>query len=98
MHELAETEPLPGEWNKKLTEFQKLLLIRAVRPDRLRCAATLGIFVLYFAPPQLAAHECWIGCSCPPFIRLSTGFIPSYAEKKKAAPGAAPSAVAPTPV
>ena len=48
--------------------------------------------------PQLAAHECWSGCSLPPLSACSFGFIPSYAEKKKAAPGAAPSAVAITPL
>ena len=35
MHELAETQPLPGDWNTKLSDFQKLMLVRAVRPDAL---------------------------------------------------------------
>ena len=26
-HELAETEPLPGDWNTKLSDFQKLMLV-----------------------------------------------------------------------
>jgi dynein heavy chain len=26
--------PIPGEWDTKLHEFQKLIIIKAVRPDK----------------------------------------------------------------
>lgn len=28
-------EPLPGEWNESLTSFQKLIILRAFRPEKL---------------------------------------------------------------
>ena len=34
---LAEDEPLPGDW-KRMPEFERLLLFRALRPDRLTAA------------------------------------------------------------
>lgn len=34
---LAEDEPLPGDW-KRMPEFDRLLLFRALRPDRLTAA------------------------------------------------------------
>eukprot|EP00967_Tisochrysis_lutea_P153448 scaffold302848_cov35-Tisochrysis_lutea.AAC.3 len=45
-----------------------------------------------------AENECCSGCSTPPLSFLNIGLNPSYAEKKNAAPGAAPSAVASTPL
>jgi dynein heavy chain len=33
----AEDEPLPGDW-KRMPEFERLLLFRALRPDRLTAA------------------------------------------------------------
>ena len=33
--ERPEDEPLPGDWKKSLNEFQRLLVFRALRPDRL---------------------------------------------------------------
>lgn len=33
----AEDEPLPGDW-KRMPEFDRLLLFRALRPDRLTAA------------------------------------------------------------
>lgn len=29
------TEPLPGEWNEKLNQFQKLIVLRGLRPDKI---------------------------------------------------------------
>lgn len=34
---IAEDEPLPGDW-KRMPEFDRLLLFRALRPDRLTAA------------------------------------------------------------
>ena len=50
IHELAETEPLPGEWNTKLSDFQKLMLVRAVRPDRITGA-------LSYSPERVMGSE-----------------------------------------
>lgn len=33
MNEAAERAPMPGEWGK-MTDFRQLLLLRALRPDR----------------------------------------------------------------
>ena len=33
-----EKEPLPGEWDKNLTMFQKMLILRAIRPDKVMVA------------------------------------------------------------
>ena len=33
----SEDEPLPGDW-KRMPEFERLLLFRALRPDRLTAA------------------------------------------------------------
>lgn len=30
--------PLPGEWNKKLNSFQKLLVLKSIRPDKMTLA------------------------------------------------------------
>ena len=83
MHELAETEPLPGEWNKKLTEFQKLLLIRAVRPDRITSA--LSLFVEKTMGSDYVNQEAFdarkmyeeSGPSTPIFFVLFPGYSPS---------------------
>jgi len=53
MHELAETQALPGEWNTKLTDFQKLMLIRSVRPDRITGRG------LHSSAVQLNVGNCW---------------------------------------
>jgi dynein heavy chain len=31
----AHVEPLPGEWNDKLNSFQKMIVLKAVRPDKI---------------------------------------------------------------
>ena len=55
MHELAETQPLPGDWNTKLSDFQKLMLVRAVRPDRITGA--LSQFVERIMGPDYVNQE-----------------------------------------
>jgi dynein heavy chain len=31
----AHEEPLPGEWNDKLNSFQKMLVLKAIRADKI---------------------------------------------------------------
>lgn len=31
----AHNEPLPGEWNDKLDSFQKMLILKAIRADKI---------------------------------------------------------------
>jgi dynein heavy chain len=31
----AHEEPLPGEWNNKLNSLQKMIILKAVRPDKI---------------------------------------------------------------
>lgn len=34
----AHEEPLPGEWNDKLNSFQKMIVLKAIRPDKISLA------------------------------------------------------------
>ena len=69
------------------------------RPTCMRCVTTaVGTRTRHAATsPQLAAKEWCSQLSLPPLSSRSRGFMPSYAEKNMAEPGAAPSAVARTP-
>jgi len=90
MHELAETQPLPGEWNTKLTDFQKLMLIRSVRPDRITGA--LSNFVEKQMGPLYVNQEAFdaavmfeeTGPSTPIFFILFPGYSPSKEIEKLA--------------
>jgi len=90
VHELAETQPLPGEWNTKLTDFQKILLIRSVRPDRI--TAALSQFVEKVMGPQYTNQEAFdaakmyeeSGPSTPIFFILFPGYSPSKEIEKLA--------------
>lgn len=31
----AHEEPMPGEWDEKLNSFQKMLVLKAIRPDKI---------------------------------------------------------------
>ena len=82
-HELAETEPLPGDWNTKLSDFQKLMLVRALRPDRVTGA--LSQFVERIMGPDYVNQEAFdaakmieeTGPSTPIFFILFPGYSPS---------------------
>lgn len=90
MHELAETQPLPGEWNTKLTDFQKMMLIRSVRPDRITGA--LSQFVEKQLSPDYVNQEAFdaakmneeTGPSTPIFFILFPGYSPSKEIEKLA--------------
>lgn len=34
----AHEEPLPGDWNNKLNSFQKMIVLKAIRPDKIALA------------------------------------------------------------
>ena len=34
----AQEEPMPGDWNTKLNSFQKMILLKCVRPDKITAA------------------------------------------------------------
>lgn len=60
--EAPQMEPLPSEWNGKCTAFQKLLLIKIFRPEKLSFAAT-----------EFVGHELGDDFKeAPPFDLLST--------------------------
>ena len=79
---LCEAAPLPGEWGKK-TLFQQLLVMRALRPDRV--TAALAIFVektmgaTYTNQPPFRAEQMIeeTGPSTPIFFVLFPGYSPS---------------------
>jgi dynein heavy chain len=82
-HELCETLPLPGEWEKSLTDFQRLLLLRAVRPDRITAGLTVFVekimgvaYVNQDAFNALTMYE-ESGPSTPMFFVLFPGYSPS---------------------
>ena len=76
--EYSETEPLPGEW-KRQSEFNKLLIMRAVRPDRLPAAikafvnTTLGSHYTESIPYNLERSFEDAQPGIPTFIFLSPG-------------------------
>ncbi|XP_055375876.1 dynein axonemal heavy chain 2 [Condylostylus longicornis] len=45
-----ESVPLVGEWDKKLTDFQKMCVIRSLRPDRI--SACLSQFIINILGPR----------------------------------------------
>uniref|UniRef100_A0A7S0GLB7 Dynein heavy chain n=1 Tax=Micromonas pusilla TaxID=38833 RepID=A0A7S0GLB7_MICPS len=76
--ERPEEEPMPGDW-KKYPDFEKLLLFRALRPDRMSNAlstfvkSVLGSFYVTSAPFDLASSFEDSSPGTPIFIFLSPG-------------------------
>jgi dynein heavy chain len=78
-----EETSLPGEWNSKVTEFQKMLIIRAFRPDRIIfCAQRFIVTNLgqkFIEPPILNVEEVLSDSSAhtPLIFVLSPGVDPT---------------------
>ena len=76
--ERPEEEPMPGDW-KKYPDFEKLLLFRALRPDRMSNAlstfvkSVLGSYYVTSAPFDLASSFEDSSPGTPMFIFLSPG-------------------------
>ncbi|CAH2077132.1 unnamed protein product, partial [Iphiclides podalirius] len=58
-----ESQPLVGEWNEMCSEFQRMLVVRALRTDRVgACAAAFVLRALgprYVEPPVLDIKAAW---------------------------------------
>lgn len=86
-----ETAPLPGEWENKLNELQRILVVRSLRPDRVVFCSEKFISVnlgqKYIEPPNLDVQEI-LGDSSPriPLIFvLSPGVDPTSTLQQLAA-------------
>lgn len=82
---------LPGEWESRCGELQRLLLVRCLRPDRLQAAAAAFVAGAlgrrFVEPPPLDVAEALAGSSpsAPLIFVLSPGVDPSEALRKLAA-------------
>ena len=85
-HEQPESEPLPQEW-KRLPGFERLLLVNALRPDRMMLAVRnwvkdeLGAKYVNAIPFDLGACYEDSGPATPIFFLLSPGVDPVVAVK-----------------
>jgi len=59
----AHLEPLPGEWNERLNELQKILVLKALRPDKVSLAIQNYIINKqgkeFVEPPTFNLLECY---------------------------------------
>lgn len=78
----AHEEPLPGEWNTKLNSLQKMIVLKAIRPDKVTFAMqnyiTEQIGKQYIEPPVFRLNECFKDSSnvTPLVFVLSSGSDP----------------------
>jgi len=78
----AHEEPLPGEWNTKLNSLQKMLVLKAIRADKITLAIqnyiTEQIGKQYIEPPTFRLSDCYKDSSniSPLIFVLSTGSDP----------------------
>ena len=78
----AHEEPLPGEWNTKLNSLQKMIVLKAIRPDKVTFAMqnyiTEQIGKQYIEPPVFRLNECFKDSSnvTPLVFVLSPGSDP----------------------
>ena len=81
-------EKLPGQWDSKLSQFQKILVLRCVRPDK--CVPAVQAFVgkemgtKYVEFPPFDLKECYNDSTClaPLIFVLATGSDPFSALMK----------------
>lgn len=89
----AHEEPMPGDWNSKLNSFQKMVLLKTIRPDKL--SAAIQNFVVekigqrFIVPPTFDLPACFEDSdNCTPLVFvLSPGSDPiasfkQYVESK----------------
>ena len=59
----AHTEPLPGEWNDKLDSLQKMIILKALRADKISLAIqnyiTEKMGKDFIEPPTFNLLECY---------------------------------------
>ena len=78
----AHREPMPGDWNTKLNSFQKMILLKAIRPDKVTDAVKLYIAEKvgkkYIEPPTMRLDACFRDSSniTPLVFVLSPGSDP----------------------
>jgi dynein heavy chain len=78
----AHEEPLPGEWNTKLNSLQKMIVLKAIRPDKVTLAMqnyiSEQIGQQYIEPPVFRLNECFRDSSniTPLVFVLSAGSDP----------------------
>jgi len=85
-----ESEPLPGEWESRLNELQKMVVVRSMRPDRVIYAVTNFVANAlgrrYVDPPVLDLAETYKDSSplTPLIFVLSPGVDPTENLRKLA--------------
>jgi dynein heavy chain len=88
---VAHEEKLPGEWDEKLNSFQKMIVIKSLRPDKVTMAIqnfiTEQIGKQFIDPPTFNLQACYYDSSniSPLIFVLSPGSDPITDFKKFAA-------------
>ena len=78
----AHKEPMPGDWNNKLNSFQKMILLKSIRLDKITMAIqdfiTEKIGNKYIEPPTFKLSDCFLDSdNCTPLVFvLSQGSDP----------------------
>lgn len=84
----AHEEPMPGEWNEKLNSFQKMILLKSIRADKMSKAIQNYIIEKvgkeFIDPPTFKIEPCYRDSSAltPLIFVLSAGSDPVADFKK----------------
>lgn len=78
----AHEEPMPGDWNTKLNSFQKMIVLKSIRPDKI--SAAIENYVVeklgqrFIEPPTFNLPACFADSdNCSPLVFvLSPGSDP----------------------